>query len=775
MISSFTSSLSAYEDLLLHRIEQSGTYNNLFLVDKRMYQDEMVLLMELQNSQRKEFHAGQRYSLYPISVKGAFHPKIYLFLGRNKARMYLGSANVSPAGLGRNRELMFDLQCSHEFSPERRLIQRAFQFLLGFLKLQHGDTSLLQEQIDFVRRESAWLFDEDTMLDGGELLQMEDGTMAALLLSDDRPASISRLLNLAGDEPVDQLTIISPYWDSDLKTLSTLQEELQPDQTSLLIQPGRTELPASELKNLPAETRLYRAFSDEGSGFMHAKMILLSTASADHLICGSANCTTAALGSLTATPVNAEASVYRRLPPGTIAAELGLEKVLSPEYLLLPEDIPNTRSGEGGASQSSALSQAARHPGTVELEAGRISWVPASDIQPEQAVLTLYNWNFEQMEELTVSDGLRFVLPQHINDQELMLAQFRLGNGELTAPVFIHHKQILRRARYKSGNSLIRGIVEKYEQGAPIGLDLLEIIQRIESERNARKGIKATTHSTAKRSGSDKVDAGEVIPYKEFICTTPVPSNNGGIALSHAALIPIRDILNRYYQKRAEQGTPVSENILDDGHLYDEETAAETMQSNDKSGLDKELPEISQEQIQEAISLQRGQIINAIESYTQELKAKSKDDPVQAIDLLKLRLLLEIILSSSLLTEGYSIIRLVPEYKSDRETLCHLAGKVLFAFFSGSHPPVKHVILPEGLEGYPIDYMETWACCRWTAQELCRLAATNSELSTLLPRLLKLSAQIDVRTVQDLTQAQRDEIDGLMSHMADRYGRIRDD
>jgi len=770
IVSSFTSNLSAYEDLLLHRIEQSGTYNNLLLVDKRMYQDEMALLMELQNCQRQQaFHAGQRYSLYPISVRGAFHPKIYLFLGRNKARMYLGSANVSPAGLGRNRELMFDIQCSHEDSSERRIIQQAFHFLHGFLKSQHGDTSLLQEQVDFVRRESAWIFEDAGMINDGEPFLLEDGTPASLLLSNDQPSTLQRLLELVGDDPVDQLTIISPYWDGNLQTLSTLQERLQPGQTNLLIQPKRTELPANEVKNLSGDTRLYRTFSDDSAGFMHAKMILISTPSADHLICGSANCTTAALGSLAASPLNAEASMYRRLPVGTVLSQLGLNKVISPGHLLLPEDIPEARTGDSSINQNSSSTQAAKYPGTVELEAGRIRWLPASGIQSKQAVLILFKWDFERVAELSPNEGARYALPQHINDQDLMLAQFKLADGYLTAPVFIHHKQTLRRARYKSGNSLIRSIVEKYEQGAPIGLDLLEIIQRIESETSAKSARKSTTHTGGTRGNSDETDEGEVIPYEDFVRARSTSSHIGSIGLTHAALMPVRDILNRYYQQQTEKSASESRNVLDDNHLYDEEAAAETEQSSNESAPTQELPEINQELIQEAVALQRSQIIKAIDNYSQELKARSSDVPFQAVDLLKLRLLLEIILSSSLLTEGYSIICLVPEYKHDRDTLCHLAGKVLFAFFAGSHPPVDRVDVPEGLDGYPIDYMETWACCLWTAQKLCRRAENTSELFSLMPSLSKLKVLIDKKIVRGLTQIQRDEIDELMNRMSKRY------
>lgn len=334
--------------------------------------------------------------------------------------------------------------------------------------------------------------------------------------------------------------------------------------------------------------------------------------------------------------------------------------------------------------------------------------------------------------------------------------------------VFIQHEQILRRASYKSGNSLIRSIVEKYEQGAPIGLDLLEIVQRIESETSAKPAKKSTNHAGGAKGDCGEADDSEVIPDEDFVRVRSTASHAGSVGLTHASLILVRDILNRYYQQQTEKNTTESRNVLDDSHLYDEE-AAETAQTGDDPVLAQKLSETNQKQDQEAIELKRFQIIKAIGNYSQEQKARSRDVPFQAVDLLKLRLLLEIILSSSLLTEGYSIIRLIPEGKSDRDTSCHLVGKVLFAFFAGSHSPVEHVILPEGLDEYPIDYMETWACCRWTVQELCRQSATNSELSTLLPSLLKLSNQIDIKTVRRLAPTQRDKVDELMKVMANRY------
>jgi len=769
IVSSFTADLSAYEDLLLHRIEQSGTYNNLLLIDKRMYQDEMTKLMNMQDClNRKALHAGQRYSLYPTTVRGAFHPKIYLFLGRNKARMYLGSANVSPAGLGRNRELMFDFRCSQEDSSERVIIQQAFQFLLSFLHQQHGDAALFREQLDFVRRESPWLFADEGETNDGKLFLLEDGTSATLLLSNNKLSTFQRLLELVGDDPVDQLTIISPYWDGNLQTLLTLQERLQPEKTNLLIQPDRAAFPSNEIKNLPGLTRLYRGFSEEGAGFMHAKMILVSTADVDHLICGSANCTAAALGTMTSSSVNAEASLYRRLPAGTVLSELGLDIFFTPEHLMLPADIPESRTGDPPTGQNGCSAQAEKYPGTIELEAGRIRWVAAPDLQSENAVLLLFNQDFDQVAELTPLEGFRYVLPEHINAQGLLLARFRLTDGELTAPAFIHHKQTLRRARYKSGNSLIRDLMERYDRcDAPIGLDLLEIIQKIEAENIDQSIRENRAHSAGKRNDSGKNESGEVLSREDFIRVRSVSADTRNLGISHAALIPVRDILNRYYRQPVEQSSSEVKNIFDDSRIYDEDATDEKLLSSDGSESDQESSEISQKRIQESLDLQRSQIIKVVDNYGKELKTKSSDTPIQAVDMLKLRLLLEIILSSALLTEA-AIIRVVPEYKGDRDTLCHLAGKVLFAFFAGSHPPADQVVIPEGLEEYPIDYMETWECCCWTVKKLCKLADNISDLSSLLQSLKKLEKLIIEKIPYG--QVQRDEINDLINHMTKRYG-----
>ena len=50
-------------------------------------------------------HLGRRYQLIPISVGGAFHPKMILKVGKDGGAVWIGSANVTFSGWSVNREL----------------------------------------------------------------------------------------------------------------------------------------------------------------------------------------------------------------------------------------------------------------------------------------------------------------------------------------------------------------------------------------------------------------------------------------------------------------------------------------------------------------------------------------------------------------------------------------------------------------------------------------------------------------------------------------------
>src|SRR3546814_15270076 len=61
--------------------------------------------------------AGTSYHLIKAAAPGAFHPKITMLLGESKARLLVGSANLTALGLGGNKEQVASITWSSD-APE---------------------------------------------------------------------------------------------------------------------------------------------------------------------------------------------------------------------------------------------------------------------------------------------------------------------------------------------------------------------------------------------------------------------------------------------------------------------------------------------------------------------------------------------------------------------------------------------------------------------------------------------------------------------------------
>ena len=49
--------------------------------------------------------AGRDYTLVPVHMRGSFHPKLIVVLGKLKGALFVGSHNMTLAGFGLNDEL----------------------------------------------------------------------------------------------------------------------------------------------------------------------------------------------------------------------------------------------------------------------------------------------------------------------------------------------------------------------------------------------------------------------------------------------------------------------------------------------------------------------------------------------------------------------------------------------------------------------------------------------------------------------------------------------
>ena len=98
LISSYTANLIFFERFILrHLIENDCSYIGLFIDSK-----------ELQNSflhSSAITQLGLSYAVRGVDLDGAFHPKVYFMLGKEKAKLIIGSGNLTTSGMIMNIEV----------------------------------------------------------------------------------------------------------------------------------------------------------------------------------------------------------------------------------------------------------------------------------------------------------------------------------------------------------------------------------------------------------------------------------------------------------------------------------------------------------------------------------------------------------------------------------------------------------------------------------------------------------------------------------------------
>jgi len=353
----FAVEFAAVEQILLPQLMASGASNLLLITDARMAS------LALSDGSILPTALGRDYALHsPPAADGIFHPKIILQIGRDSARAFVSSANLTAAGLAGNAEVSIEIECKDEEGPEREIIRSIWRYL----------DALVPSQPSPARDALRWAGERAAWLDGppGLVLHELDDSSAIAFLSGPGDAGIAdRFVSFVGDDKVQSLMAISPYWDEDLSALADLSRRLAPKRIIVPIDTASHEFPIDA--PFAKKARIID-LNWPSRRFTHAKILLASTARYDHVLFGSANCTTAALGREGATGSNAEACIYRRLRRGAAGEALGLDRWLDGDVIALADLAPPVMS-----TPIPLKAIEARQPGTFELDNGLLIWRPA--------------------------------------------------------------------------------------------------------------------------------------------------------------------------------------------------------------------------------------------------------------------------------------------------------------------------------------------------------------------------------------------------------------
>lgn len=714
----FSLDFGAIEQIFLPNVLGCGSTNVALLADPRM------VTMALSAGLSLPKQLGIAYALAtPATDSTLFHPKIVLQLGREGGRLFVSSANLTTAGLAGNAEVAVELECAAAAGPELALIQAAWRYVDGLVT---AGPSAARDALEWARERSPWL-----RLPGQTDLPtiLADDTAAAFLARPGDGGIGARFAELVGAHDVELLAVVSPYWDARLEALAYLRRVLQPKRTAVLLDLGSHDFPAGApeaalVDVIDISERLWP------KRFKHAKVLLVRTASHDHLLVGSANCTIAALGDDEFGGSNAEACIYRRLPRGAGAAALGLEDLLALEPLdvtkltrIVREPIP-------------LVELAVASPGVFDLDGNELGW-SAIPSRWAGAAVQLLDYSMKILEEveadLLATAGDRRVAQISNAARSAALFARAVLPDRLSAPAHVSRRVALRASRREPASGGVARALALVA-GGDLDLFLQQAFEELcrEDSRTGDTQVPRAVRPAA-TEGASEGRPHRVLSYEEFMRSRPAgPTGRteGANTLAGRHSDTVRDLLNRLTGRSVRTGVDVpvpptdDDEDIDDTFLDvpDEETAQ-------RDGADRESPA---DEATRNVRVDAALFQKKVRTYCDDLQ--KANGPLGSSDVLHFRLWILIVLHHARCAE----LPLGLDINGDETGWPRMLVRLMSVFFCRPRPALARLMVGVEAAGLPEDFAECWATAIWAVDLLAAALPAKgptASLSKMLPLL----------------------------------------
>ena len=268
LLTTFNFEISFFERNILNKLYDNDIRKISLFVDSK----EIIKSLDNVNNS----YIGKRYYVSPVFLNSSFHPKVILLLGKNKARLIIGSWNLTVSGYYINNEVGNYFDYDENNKENLHLIQAAMKFFIEINeKTDKRDKDLIEsiKLYSYYKQESK--VDEDIRF-----------------ITNINQPLISQI-NEFIIEPVKEINIAVPYYKK-ISVLETLKENFPKSNIILYIQNKRNTFPIEHKDNY--NINLFNKFNDnKSSNFYHGKVFRFITENYSYILYGSANCTEAAL------------------------------------------------------------------------------------------------------------------------------------------------------------------------------------------------------------------------------------------------------------------------------------------------------------------------------------------------------------------------------------------------------------------------------------------------------------------------------------------------
>lgn len=745
----FSIDFDAYETIVLPRLKGSGCNNNLLITDEQM------LGQALSGASTLPKHAGILYTVTSLHAKGVFHPKLFVQLGRKKGRIFVSSANMTTPGLAGNLELGSEISCDGEDSGERQLVVNALSYVRD--QLDENQISIRQ-QLQWMDIRTPWLAKAHP---SSEAVTLQDGTRAALLTTGLESGIAPQFLSHIGSDPIEQLIVISPYWDQELQALESIAQSLKTKSTVILLSAEQVQFPGDKLDKITG-ARVIDLGSFKNGRFVHAKMIIARSQDFDHVLFGSPNCTIAALGDHGFPGINEEVALYRRLPVGLLTEQLDLDNVIHRGVLISPDKLKQEIEDESGEGTL-------KYPGQFECQFDTLIWTPPKHIDPNKMIIELLDKDATAIQCKLVPSkketGESFHFEIQGTDHRPGFARLIFEDKTKSTSAIVTLVDQLRHEVRESRSKRINDIAAQLASETVEGLWVLEALNQLESgllkEKEHQNNL-AVARPRIQRSISQEPETHRTLSYENFIAGRRASKGQKkytNSTLSGTDLSLVRQFLNRVLGLKSvdEHSTIEDEDSISMGlGITDETSNIDDLDSPNQPSVDqRRSPASIEEQNQEArrkkyiqIKSSKDQMSKAVAQFIERIIGKKENGVLEGVDFLRLRTLLTIIVitgssESAIINseENLSSLQVLP-IEGDVDSWPQLIGQVLYSIFGSNKPAIQFLHIDEFHDQMPDDLMETWAVCLWCLQAALEATVSAKERARLDKSLKSLAIKI---------------------------------
>lgn len=272
LIATYTVDINFADKMIINNMISNECNKIILFVDKNRFYESI----------KKDVYSnpGSKYIINTIKTNNSFHPKIYLLLGKEKAKLIMGSGNLTISGMINNNEIFKKIEYDSDNKENLTIIKDAIKTIM---KIKEINKTPLQESVFDIM--SSYEYLNDSYTDSSK-----DNSMFWL---DNTNQTIARQLKDLIKDKIISYDVITPYFDKKCTAVVELKKLLNIDKYRIFAQQNTSNLKPSNLKD-NYEAYCFNKFNNNSQRY-HGKVFIFHGENNDYILYGSANCSNHAL------------------------------------------------------------------------------------------------------------------------------------------------------------------------------------------------------------------------------------------------------------------------------------------------------------------------------------------------------------------------------------------------------------------------------------------------------------------------------------------------